>query len=72
MTEYRCIKDFSMVFTGTGKSKDYSDTITSNKGQILELRDGVDLVFRIKGPRIGVRLDPFIFERCLEEVPEEC
>lgn len=70
MTEYRCIKDFPMDFCRKGKSKDYSDTITINKGQILELLDGVDLLFRIKGTRIGVRLDPFTIERCLEEVRE--
>ena len=66
MTKYRCIKNFSMDFCRKGKHKDYLDTITIKKGQILELLDDIDLLFKIKDTKMGLRLDPDTIEKCLE------
>jgi len=71
MTEYRVIKPFTMDFRRKRTQKDYSDTITLEKGQILEVVDGVDLIFKIKGTKTGLRLDPWTIQSCLEEAESE-
>jgi len=71
MTEYRVIRPFTMDFRRKRTQKDYSDTITLEKGQILEVVDGVDLIFKIKGTKTGLRLDPWTIQSCLEEVESE-
>ena len=71
MMKYKVIRPFTMDFRRKGKQKDYSDTITLKKGQILEVMDGIDLLFRIKDTKIGLRLDPWTIQSCLEEAESE-
>lgn len=67
MDEYIVIKSFKMDYRRKRNQKDYSDGITVKEGQILELVDGIDLLFRIKDTKIGLRLDPWTIHNCLEE-----
>lgn len=69
MEEYKVVKTFKMDFRRKrGNGKDYSDTLTVEKGQILEEVDGVDLFFRIKGTKIGLRLSPWTVDACLDKI----
>lgn len=70
MTEYRVVRPFTMDFRRRSY-KDYSDTITLEKGQILEVVNGIDLLFKIKGTKTGLRLDPWTIQSCLEEAESE-
>jgi hypothetical protein len=71
MDEYIVIKSFKMDYRRKRNQKDYSDGITVKEGQILELVDGVDLLFRIKDTKIGLRLDPWTIQSCLELAESE-
>lgn len=71
MTEYKVIKSFKMDYRRKRNQKDYSDGITVKEGRILELVDGVDLLFRIKDTKIGLRLDPWTIQSCLELAESE-
>ena len=68
MTEYKVIKSFQMDFARKRGGKDYSDTLVVEEGQILEEVDSVDLFFRIKGTKIGLRLSPWTIDGYLEKI----